>query len=260
MRVLLFIMVCSCFLMGMDTEELIEDFHFSGVDNKGSKLYDVQARTATILKDKVKMEIFQAKLYEDGPSLIRAKEAVLDKKKQDMLLRQDVEIFNQGRVLKTSELYWSPRKKLASTEKDVDIREKELSIKAQGLSQEGSSQKMEFKKNITMKFKREDSTFTYITCKGPMEIDYKNNIAVLHKEVKVSDPQGDIYADRMDLYFEPQTRKINKVYAKGHVKIVRPDSTTYAQEAEYDFSTSKLTLKGEPRILIVTEDRGKSSP
>ena len=249
------IFISWCVLIcGAGVEEFVEDFHFTGFNNKGERIYDVWAKTARILEDIVKMDKLTAKVYGEDSTFIESQKATLFKKTQNIVLKDDVKIYNsQGQVLETQELQWEPKKNQASTDKEVVIKNKKLLLKAKGLKQDMNNRSLTLDKDIKLKFEKKNKTFTYITCDGPMEIDYEHNCAVLYNNVKVDDERGQIFADRMDVFFDPNTKSINKIHAKGNVKILRKDSTTYAQEAVYDITTKKLTLSGSPRILIISE-------
>jgi len=257
-----FLVIALVFFLniGADYDEFMKDFYFLGQDKQSNKLYEGWAKTAYIFTDIIKMERFSAKVYGDTPADIKARRATLKKDNSDIQLQEDVHVESEDRTLQTEQLDWQPKENIATTDKDVLITQKDLSINARGLRQDMAEKKMHLEKDIKVAFQN-DSTFTYINCDGPMEIDYQQNQAVLHNNVKVSDPQGEIYADTMTLYFEPEGKTINRVHAVGNVKIVREDSTTYAEEANYSFKTQKLTLQGSPRVLIVTEDRqGNETP
>ena len=89
-----------------------------------------------------------------------------------------------------------------------------------------------------------------ITCDGPLEIDYENNIAVFENNVKVNDERGQIYADRMDACMDPISKNILKVIAEGTVKVVRGRDSTYSEKAVYTTADQKIVLLGKPKIFI----------
>ena len=115
-----------------------------------------------------------------------------------------------------------------------------------------------------------------ITCDGPLEIDYEKNIAAFNNNVKVERTDSTIYSDKMDVYFSQSNNKedkgakdagqakesselmgtkIEKIIARGNVKIVRGENTSYSEEAIYTASDKKITLTGRPKLIIYsTED------
>ena len=92
---------------------------------------------------------------------------------------------------------------------------------------------------------------TIITCTGPLEIDYEKEIAVFHNNVKVDQKDhGVMHADRMDAYFDFKNKKILRIISQGNVKIVKDENTSYSDEALYSAEDGKLTLSGNPRLVI----------
>jgi lipopolysaccharide assembly outer membrane protein LptD (OstA) len=83
-----------------------------------------------------------------------------------------------------------------------------------------------------------------------------------------------MYADRMDAYFISSDKKresgsetnqglmgskIDKIIARGNVRVVRGENTSYSQEAIYSASDKKLTLTGRPKLVIFsTEELGEA--
>lgn len=131
-----------------------------------------------------------------------------------------------------------------------------------------------------------------ITCDGPLEIDYGKNVATFNNNVKVDRPDSQIYSDIMYVYFLTNKdaagatttataaaatltvdkakdtngsnkspalmgNKIDKIIAKGNVKIVRGDNVSYSDEAIYTASDKKIILNGRPKLVLYsTEDLG----
>lgn len=106
---------------------------------------------------------------------------------------------------------------------------------------------------------------TIITCSGPLEVAYAKNLAIFQGDVKVSDSRGEIIADRMEVYFTTKAQGqsqiqgmegmgIEKVVATGDVEIHRAGNVTFSQEAVYDTNSGKLTLTGQPRLVIYSTE------
>jgi lipopolysaccharide export system protein LptA len=111
-----------------------------------------------------------------------------------------------------------------------------------------------------------------ITCDGPLQIDYAKNVATFKDNVKVDTQDNLIYSDLMDVYFLKQETpgqataaadtnaammgtKIDKIFCKGNVKIVRGENTSYSEEALYTAADKKITLTGRPKLILYsTED------
>lgn len=95
---------------------------------------------------------------------------------------------------------------------------------------------------------------TMITCDGPLVIDYKKNKATFQNNVKVKDVQGDIFADRIDVYFNKDTRRIRLVVARGNVRIVNEGNVTYSEKAIYLVGQGRVVLPKRPRLVIQSTD------
>ncbi len=137
-----------------------------------------------------------------------------------------------------------------------------------------------------------------ITCDGPLEVDYEKNIAEFNKNVKVDREGSQIYSDIMFVYFIPGKKEeadpenkeadnqgaktaetaqgsaekkggdsffagssIDKIIARGNVKIVRGENTSYSDEAVYTSASKKIVLTGRPKLIMYsTEEMGDNAP
>jgi len=127
-----------------------------------------------------------------------------------------------------------------------------------------------------------------ITCDGPLEIDYEKNIATFNNNVKVDRPDSQIYSDIMYVYFlsnkdtaldatldkataqatvtnesdKSQSSslmgsRIDKIIARGNVRIVRGENISFSDEAIYTASDKKIVLNGRPKLVLYsTQDLG----
>ena len=71
---------------------------------------------------------------------------------------------------------------------------------------------------------------------------------------------GVMHADRMDAYFDFKNKKILRIISKGNVKIVKDENTSYSDEALYSAQDGKLTLSGNPRLVINSKDKILNTP
>jgi lipopolysaccharide transport protein LptA len=89
---------------------------------------------------------------------------------------------------------------------------------------------------------------TTITCKGNLDMDYEKNMAVFHDDVVVDDPQMKMTAKEMTVFFEPNSKSIDKVIAKGQVRFKKEDKTAMAENAVYTAKDGKVILTGKPMV------------
>jgi hypothetical protein len=47
--------------------------------------------------------------------------------------------------------------------------------------------------------------------------------------------------------------KIDKIVARGNVKVVQGENVSYSEEAIYNASDRKIVLKGRPKLIIYSE-------
>ena len=94
---------------------------------------------------------------------------------------------------------------------------------------------------------------TTITCDGPLEINYNKNRAAFLNNVKVKDSKGDIFADRIDVYFNDDTRRVRCVVARGNVRIVSGENITYSEKAIYLVNQGRVILPKRSKLVIKSE-------
>lgn len=89
---------------------------------------------------------------------------------------------------------------------------------------------------------------TTITCKGNLDMDYEKNIAVFHQEVVVEDPRMKMTADKMTVFFKPDSKTIEKVVAKGRVRFKKETKSAMAESAVYTANDGRVVLTGNPKV------------
>ncbi|MDX9701781.1 MAG: LptA/OstA family protein [Candidatus Auribacterota bacterium] len=94
-----------------------------------------------------------------------------------------------------------------------------------------------------------EQTPTVITSDGPLEVDFTKNMAVFKENVCIKDERGEVYSDRMDVYFDNDSRQVHFVEALGNVVIYVNDKIAKSEKATYKVSEGLLVLTGNPRIM-----------
>jgi lipopolysaccharide transport protein LptA len=89
---------------------------------------------------------------------------------------------------------------------------------------------------------------TTITCKGNLDMDYEKNIAVFHQDVIVEDPRMKMTADKMTVFFQPDSKTVEKVIAKGRVRFKKETKSAMADMAVYTAGDGKIVLTGNPKV------------
>lgn len=255
-----------------EADQKMLDFSLAGYTQTGKKSWEIKGNSADIFSDIVKLTTINANVYgeEENINLV-ADKGDYDKATGKMHLEDNVVITTQsGGKLITDSLDWDRASEKVTTEDDVDIEKQNIRAKAQGLEGEPNLKKVALKENVEVKIKEqsldltkngENKKPTVITCNGPLEIDYDKEIAVFKNNVKVDqEDEGQMYADRMEVYFDFKNKNILRIKSTGNVKIVKGDNTSYSDEALYVASDKKMTLTGRPRLVIYSEDKLINAP
>lgn len=229
----------------------IENFVLEGFTEEGKKHWELMAESADVEESLVKMDQVKAIIWDEkGKIDIKGKKGEYDKRENKICLNDDVSIeTSEGTKLLTDKLVWDVKKQEASTDSKVIVEKENMVAKGKGGTALTEIKKVELKENVEVRVEPK----TIITCKGPLELDYEKNIAKFYEEVMVEDERGNIYADRMEIILNPQTKKIEKIFAYGNVKVVREENVAYADEGVYSAEEGKVILKGRPKLVIETE-------
>ena len=188
---------------------------------------------------------------------------------------------SSGAKLTTDSLDWDRKAQFVSTKDVVNIERENMTVVATGARGEPNLNKVALEKNVRLDINQQGQdklapldpkNKIIITCDGPLEIDYEKNIAVFENNVKVERPDSVIYSDKMDVFFIPAKEskgkdkkedalsgtmagsKIDKIVARGNVKVVRGENTSFSQEAVYSAKDQKLILSGRPKLVIYSTE------
>ena len=208
-------------------EHKVLSFNLEGMTEKGEKKWEVTGRTArSISENEIKLGNITAKTYGNEEAVITADQGIYDKSKNNVTLQKNVvaTIENAGSTLK-EEMGFSPLP--GDTAKS-------------GAAKDAAPKPKEKKKIV-------------ITCDGDVEFDYARNLAYFKDNVKVRSADGDIDADKITVNMDPATKKINDIVAEGHVKITQRDSVAYGDNAKYNEADKKVSISGNPKIVIAQE-------
>jgi len=270
-----------------DADQQINDFSLSGYGDQGKKTWDLKGKSADIFTDTVALKDIEGHMYGDKDNIKLTADAGDYNKAQSKVHLQDhvVVTTESGAKLTTDSLDWDRKNQLVTTKDQVDLTRENMVLVAQGAAGQPDLSKVTLEKEVTLEInpveKKDESGKVVssmqgkvvITCDGPLEINYQQNIATFKNNVKVDRIDSQIYSDAMDVYFlrsvsdEPKeteqdqmlNSKIDKIVARGNVKIVNGQNTSYSDEAVYTASDKKILLSGKPKLVIFqTEAVGAS--
>lgn len=252
---------CSAEEKKETAQQEVKDFSFAQYKEGGEQKWKMNGRSAEVLENKVNIEYLSALSFGQGTILkLRAREGIFDKGENIVHLNDNVVmISSDGTKLTTDRLVWDAETKNVSTETSVNIKRPDMDITGTGGNFDMEDKTAELKQDIRAKLVSGESAAmgpiignnqTIITCDGPLELNYKQNRAFFHGNVKVEDSKGSILADRIDVYFSPETRRVKCVVARGNVKIINGANITYSEKAIYLVDQDRVILPNRPKLVI----------
>lgn len=258
------------------SDQQILDFELSGFGKLGKKTWEVKGNSADIFSDMVKLNNIKAEVYgdEDNVHLV-ADTGTYDKANGKVHLQDNVVLTSDsGAKLVTDSLDWQQDTQRVSSKDNVDITKDSLKAFGRGMEAEPNLKKVKLNEDVKVDIK--DANFAFasedkeakkldkaktenqepvtIICDGPLSVDYEKQIAIFNKNVKVVHAQGEMYADKMTVFFDAKGNKIDKVESVGNVKIINGQNTTYSEEAVYTAGDKKIVLTGRPRLVIYSSE------
>ncbi|MBU0683810.1 MAG: LPS export ABC transporter periplasmic protein LptC [Candidatus Omnitrophota bacterium] len=236
----------------MDIQQKVMAFTIDGRSSKGAKQWQLKGQSAEIQEDEIHLNQLEAVAYsEKGTVNITSNKGIYRKTKGEVELLGEVKVRSEeGTTLETERAIWVQGSKEVTTEDFVFI-------KRQGMTAAGVGGRANADDNTAALYKSVTVTMepaTRVDCDGALEVEYNNNRAVFHKNVRVRDKEGILFADKLTIDFDSETQEVVQGTAEGNVKIKRGKSYTLSQKAVYTESTKSAELLGRPRIIIDPEE------
>ena len=264
----------------------IDGFFLAGYGEKGKKTWDISGKTADIQDEMVRMDNITGNLYGEQENIkLTSDNGDFNRKDGKVHLEDNVVITTtSGARLVTDSMDWDRKNQLVTTPDVVNITRDNIKTVGRGARGEPSLKKVSLKEDVQVDIlpvqdKDKALNKVVINCDGPLDVDYDKNIATFNNNVKVVTKDNIMQSDVMDVYFITSTKKdekakpagkdatgfgmagssIDKIVARGNVKITRGENVSFSQEAIYRASDRKITLNGKPQLIIYSqEDLGAS--
>lgn len=273
------------------SDQTISDFSLAGYGEKGKKTWDLAGKTADIFTDTVKLSEVVGNLYGKEENIrLTADEGDFNKVSGKVHLEDNVVITtSSGTRMFTKSLDWDRKNQQVTTDEVVCIKRDTMVATAKGAWGDPTLKSVSLKKNVRLDIipaakgspvSGKDKII--ITCDGPLEIDYAQNVAKFRDNVKVDREDSQIFSDTLDLYFltadpakkdEPAAKdvsgaggmmgmgsKIDKIVCRGHVRVIRGENVSNSEEAVYSAVDNKLVLTGQPKLLIYSTKDFSNAP
>ena len=282
-------MLLTCNISAQDqkpqeSDQQIMDFSLASFGEKGKKSWDLSGKSADIFSEVIKLKDVIGNLYGKEEDIkLTADKGDFDKTQGKIHLEDNVVITTStGAKLTTDSLDWDRKNKLVATKDAVNIVRGNMVTTASGAHGEPDLKKVSLEKDVTVNInpdtegKNKEQNVKkkiVITCDGPLQIDYDKNIATFNNNVNVDTQDAIIQSDIMDVYFGKTGKdnsgsekeasglgsamgsatmgsKIDKIVARGNVKITRGENVSYSDEATYNALDKKIILSGKPKLII----------
>ncbi|MBP7215753.1 MAG: LPS export ABC transporter periplasmic protein LptC [Candidatus Omnitrophica bacterium] len=266
-----------------EADQQMTDFSLAGYGEKGAKSWDLSGENADIFDNVVRLSNVTGNLYGDEQIKLTADKGDFDKIEGKVHLEDNVIIATSaGTKMTTDSLDWDRKNEVVSTDDPVNISRNNMITTAMGVVGQPSLNKVTLGKDVEVNIlpSPEGSSSPgikdkiVITCDGPLEIDYQNNVAVFKNNVKVDAEDRQIYSDIMEVYFisgqheqapaadaaaNPMAgSRIDRIVSRGNVKIVSGENVSYSDEAVYTAVNKKIVLSGKPRLVIQATGEGNA--
>ena len=195
----------------------LQKFSLTGFDEKGKKFWNLEGDAAKI----------------DPGQTIYLDQNVTLKLKNDTVVRTD-------------HVQWSQNGGTLTTDSEVFVDHQNLKVHGIGALGLPNDSFIQLNRNIQMVI----NLTTHLECSGPMKIYYKENRMIFYRNVKVTDERGTLTAKRMEVLFDANEKKVEKIIASGSVVIERGTDTTRSARAIYTLATGSVRLEGSPEITL----------
>lgn len=239
----------------------MEGFNLEGYKEGGAKAWDVKGKTADIVGDTIAITNVDANNYGDQTVNLKAETGVIDKATGNVELKTDVVITSEtGSQLKTDTLNLDKQKDLVSTSDPVTITDKNMTATGTGLTARPGMETAQMEKDVNVKVQvepdKDPNKIVTITCDGPMTIEEKKSMATFNDNVVAVQDDRTLKADKVEIYFDTDKKKIKELICIGHVQIIQGENKTFAERAVYNADDQKIVLSGQPKLILITTENG----
>lgn len=235
-------------------EQEVKKFRLRGYDSMQRIKWELEANSAKVEAELIKVNPVIIKVYEEDSEIDLQADIGFIKERESLISLQEnvVAHANSSNIyLYTDLLNWDANNEKLWTEKRLKIVKDNTVIVGKGGIAKTDLKKVSINKDVRLT----TAPATTISCDGPLELDYEKNIAIFNNNVHIVDQRGELFCDKLKVFFDKERKKIIKAHAIGNVKIKRRDSITFAQEAIYNVKEGKITLLGRPKLIIYREER-----
>lgn len=233
---------------GKELEQKVLSFVIDGRSPGGVRQWHLEGNSAEIIGDDIHLNDLKAVAYgEDATVNLTSDKGIYSKEKGEVELIGNVDVVSDaGFTLATERAKWSQTTKEISTDVEVYITGEGMTATGKGGMANSDEKRAMLREDVLVTMEPS----TRVNCDGPLEVSYQDSTAVFYKNVRVKDKDGKMFADKLTVNINPDTKKLAQVVAEGNVKVKRGKSYTISEKAIYTESTKHAELIGRPRVII----------
>ncbi len=249
----------------------LEGFNLNGYTDTGKKAWEINGDKADISDENIKVTNVNANFYNPKQNAnLTSKTGTIDKVNGNVHLQDDVVVVAQerGTTMTTDSLNWDRNQDLVTTKDLVTIEDQQGTVTGTGLTAHPTLKTAQLNEDVKAVINTAKDTASSvtsaqtveITCDGSMQMDQMKIYAVFHDNVVAVEASTgrQLYADKMEVWFDEKNKKIKKVICTGNVKVVQGNNASYAEKMTYDGIDETLTMSGRPKMVFDTGDnKGK---
>ena len=187
--------------------------------NKDKKVqWGLEGESARVIADKINIKNLCAVYHGDDITFtIFADSAVYDKKTQDIELKENiVGKTSDGAELITDYAEWNAKSEEITTDSHVVVKRQNITCRGRGLVTRPRLKWVIFKKEVEVDIAPDKK----IVCSGPFKLDQEKRTAIFNDDVKITDKENETFADKLTVYLDAKTNKVERVLTEGNVKVV----------------------------------------
>jgi lipopolysaccharide export system protein LptA len=165
---------------------------------------------------------------------------------QTVFLDSNVTLKLKDAIVRTDHVQWSQDGGTLRTHAWVDVDHETVKVRGRGATGRPNDGYIQLNRDIAMTI----DAGTQLVCEGPLKIFYNDNKMYFYRKVKVTDARGTLSSNRMEVSFDPESKRIKQILAIGSVVIRRDGDVTRSQRAIYSVETKSIRLEGNPEITL----------
>ncbi|MFH1847529.1 MAG: LPS export ABC transporter periplasmic protein LptC [Candidatus Omnitrophota bacterium] len=229
-------------------EQKLMSFTIEGGSPKGARQWHLEAVSADIVGEQIHLETLKVISYsENSTSTLTSDKGIYHRDKGEIELIGNVKAVSEdGAILTTDYAKWKHSTKDIDTDSFVQINHRSMTAVGEGARANSEKRTAVLKKDVEVMIEPN----TKIECDGSLNVNYEENTAVFHENVRIDDNEGELFADKLTAYFDPEKKCLDRAVAEGNVKIQKGESFSISEKAVYTGSTKSAKLLGRPRIIL----------